>query len=478
MTRQSEIKRRGGAEAAGEELRGVRALVVGCAATGAASARFLAGCGAQVVVTDAKPEAEIEDAAALRRLGVDIKAGGHDGVSLDGVKLVVVSPGVPAAHPLLAAAVRAGAEVIGDIELAWRYIDAPVIAIAGTNGKTTTTTLLGRVLRDAGKKVFVGGNIGTPAIEYVEAGGGADICVLEISSFHLETTRTFNPHIGVLLNITEDHLDRYDSFGHYADTKFRLFENQGPDDIAVVNVNDSVIAKRLASGITRGKVVPFSVAGPLDYGIYLTDEFVVYRMKDETEVYPTAGFRLKGLHNMENIMAVIVAARAAGVTAASITKTLASFDGLHHRMESVRKAGGVVYIDDSKGTNIGALEMALRSLNGPVVLIAGGRDKGGDYTVISMLVREKVKCMVLIGEAAQRIKDALGGLTETILAGSLEEAVKTAAAKAVSGDTVLLSPACSSFDMFKSYKERGERFKELVNALAPERSAGGERADA
>ena len=464
--------------AASQELAGLRCLVVGCAATGVASARFLAGCGAQVVATDTKPESEIEGAAALRRLGVDIKAGGHGGVDISGVKLVVVSPGVPVAHPLLVESARAGAQVISDIELAWRYIDAPVVAVAGTNGKTTTTTLLGRVLSDAGKRVFVGGNIGTPAIEYVEAGGGADLCVLEISSFHLETTRTFNPHIGILLNITEDHLDRYDSFAHYAGTKFRLFENQGPDDIAVVNANDSVIAQRLAFSITKGRVVPFSVAGPLDFGVYLTDGFIIYKKLEGTEIYPTAGFRLQGIHNMENIMAVIVAARASGVTAGSIMKTLASFEGLHHRMESVRKLGGVLYIDDSKGTNIGALEMALRSLNTPVVLIAGGRDKGGDYSVLSSLVKEKVKCMLLIGEARERIKAALGGLTETITADSLEEAVKTAASKAVFGDTVLLSPACSSFDMFKSYKERGDRFKALVNALSKERAASGEGADA
>jgi len=465
MTRTSGTKR-GGTQAAGEDgLRDVRVLVVGCAETGASCARFLAGRGAVVTVTDSKPESDMEYAADLRRIGVDIKAGGHGGVDLDGVGLVVVSPGVPAAHPLLAEAARRGAEVISDIELAWRYIDAPVIAVAGTNGKTTTTTLLGRVLCDAGMKVFVGGNIGTPAIEYVEAGGGAEVCVLEISSFHLETTRTFNPHIAVLLNITEDHLDRYESFGHYADTKFRLFENQGADDIAVVNINDGVIAKRAAAGLTKGRLIRFSVARPLDNGIYLAGEFIIYRRPEATEIYPVAGFRLTGLHNMENIMAVIVVAREVGVTTASITKTLAAFEGLHHRMEQVRRLNGVTFIDDSKGTNVGALEMALRGIGGPVVLIAGGRDKGGDYSVLSALVKDKVKCMVLIGEARFKIKDALGGLAETVLAGSLEEAVKAAAAKAVSGDTVLLSPACSSFDMFKSYKERGERFKELVNAL-------------
>lgn len=459
-------KRSGGIKADPQGLGGVRALVVGCASTGAACARFLARRGAVVIATDSKPEADIEFADELKRQGVELKAGPDAIIDLDGIGLVIVSPGVPSTHPLLVEGRRRGADVISDIELAWRYIDGPVIAIAGTNGKTTATTLMGKVLGDAGLKVFVGGNIGTPAIEYVEAGGGADLCVLEISSFHLETTKTFNPHIGVLLNITEDHLDRYDDFNHYAETKFRLFANQGGSDYAVVNVNDPVIARRLrAGGMTKAKTIPFTAQGALDYGLYLSEGFIVYRKEDATEVYPTAGFKLKGLHNMENIMAVIACARLAGVTASGITKTLASFEGLAHRMEFVREFDGVAYIDDSKGTNIGALQMALRGLGGNVILIAGGRDKGGDYAALSGLVRDKVKLMVIIGEARFKIKDALGGLTETVMADSLEEAVKVARGRAVRGDTVLLCPACSSFDMFKSYKERGERFKELVRAL-------------
>ncbi|MBI5561846.1 MAG: UDP-N-acetylmuramoyl-L-alanine--D-glutamate ligase [Deltaproteobacteria bacterium] len=459
------LKERARAEVA--RLGGIRAVVVGAASTGAAAARFLARAGASVTVTDDKKAEDIECAGELRRLGVELKAGGSAGAPLDGVSLVIVSPGVPFGHPLLAEARRAGADVISDIELAWRCMDAPVYAVAGTNGKTTTATLLGRVLSEAGKKVFVGGNIGTPAIEYVDAGGGADLCVLEISSFHLETTRTFNPRVGVLLNITEDHLDRYDDFNHYAATKWRLFENQGEGDLAVVNVNDPVIAARVKSSpaFTRGRVVPFTVEGGLDYGLYLSGGFIIYRGESGTEVYPTDGIRLKGLHNMENVMAVIACARAAGVGPSDIMKTLACFSGLHHRMEFVRELHGVAYIDDSKGTNIGALQMALRGLPGPVVLIAGGRDKGGDYSALKDLIREKVRLMVLIGEAALRIRAAFAGATEAVMAESLEAAVKTAHARSSSGDTVLLSPACSSFDMFKSYRERGERFKELVRAL-------------
>ncbi|MBI5237175.1 MAG: UDP-N-acetylmuramoyl-L-alanine--D-glutamate ligase [Deltaproteobacteria bacterium] len=455
----------GGLKRALKVLSGRKAVVVGLASTGISAARFLKKCGATVVATDAKPLSALPDAGALAGMGVEIRAGGHEGISFTGAEIVIVSPGVPYDMPLLAEARNSGADVISDIELAYRFIDAPVLAVAGTNGKTTTTTLLGKVLEDAGKTVFVGGNIGTPAIEYVEADMRSDVCVLEVSSFHLETTKTFNPHIGILLNITEDHLDRYRDFGHYAETKFRLFENQGSGDYAVVNFNDPVIAGRAVYG--GGVTVPFTVDGILKEGLFLRGDNIIYvpsKGRSE-EVYPTSGFKLKGLHNIENIMSVIAAARLSGVSRDAILKTLRGFEGLSHRMEPVREKDGVAYIDDSKGTNIGALIMALRGLKGPVVLIAGGRDKGGDYSVLSGLVRDKVKLMVLIGEARFKIKDALGGLTESIIADTLEEAVRLSARRARPGDTVLLCPACSSFDMFKSYKDRGDRFKALVEAL-------------
>ncbi len=457
-----------GVERAKIELKGVRAVVVGLGSTGVSCARFLAGRGAKVVLADDLSMDKLEKAKALIEAcpDVDIKAGAQGGIDLTGVSLVIVSPGVPYAHPLLSEARRRGAEVISDIELAWRFIDAPILAVAGTNGKTTTTTLLGRTLQEAGFKVFVGGNIGTPAIEYVENGAAYDFCVLEISSFHLETTLTFNPHIAALLNITEDHLDRYDSFEHYANTKFRLFENQTSEDFSVVNINDPVIAKRAGSGLGRGAVVPFTVSGEVDKGLFLRPGEIVYRPgNDGEEVYPTSGFKLIGLHNMENIMAVIAMARLVGAPQESVLASIFGFKGLPHRMEFVRTVDNVTYIDDSKGTNIGALEMALRGMNSPVVLIAGGRDKGGDYGVLKTLVREKVRAMVLIGEARFKIQDALGNLTDTLMALTLDEAVAVARSKAIAGDTVLLSPACSSFDMFKSYKERGERFKALVEGL-------------
>ncbi|MDP2690475.1 MAG: UDP-N-acetylmuramoyl-L-alanine--D-glutamate ligase [Deltaproteobacteria bacterium] len=449
---------------AAQALAGKRTLVAGLARTGVSVARFLKKCGAVVAAYDALPVERLAGAGELSAIGVDIKAGGAK-ADTRGVELVVVSPGVPHDMPLLNEARSSGAEVISEIELAYRFMDCPVLAVAGTNGKTTTTTLLATVLEEAGRKVFVGGNIGTPAIEYIESGGGAELCVLEVSSFHLETTESFNPKVGILLNITDDHLDRYRDFGHYAETKFRLFENQREGDFAVVNAADPVIAARARAWPGRGRVVPFTTTGALSEGLWLDGDNVVYSIDGTRELYPVSSFRLKGLHNMENIMAVIAAARLMGIPCGAITGTLKTFGGLAHRMEPVRVLGGVTYMDDSKGTNTGALMMALKGTPAPVILIAGGKDKGGDYGVLSNLVKEKVKLMVLIGEARFKIKDALGPLAETVLAGTLEEAVRLSHERAKAGDTVLLCPACSSFDMFRDYKERGERFKAAVAAL-------------
>ena len=447
-----------------QALAGKKTLVVGLGRTGVSAALFLHGCGALVTASDALPADKLTGAGELSAIGVQIKAGG-EAVDTAGLDLVVVSPGVPSGSPLLVQARANGAAVISEVELAFRFIDCPVLAVAGTNGKTTTTTLLGRILEDAGKKVFVGGNIGTPAIEYAASGGGADLCVLELSSFHLETTDTFNPKVGILLNITEDHLDRYRDFDHYAETKFRLFENQKEGDWAIVNAADPVIARRLSAWQGKGSLIPFSVSGPLERGLWLEGGDVVCNIDGTKRRFDTGRFMLKGLHNIENIMAAVAAALLMGVPQESIERTLVSFTGLGHRMEQVRVLGGVTYIDDSKGTNIGALIGALKGTLAPVILIAGGRDKGGDYGVLKQLIEEKVKLLVLIGEAAPRIKGALGSVAESVEAATLEEAVRISHDSAESGDTVLLCPACSSFDMFRDYKERGERFRAAVEKL-------------
>jgi UDP-N-acetylmuramoylalanine--D-glutamate ligase len=355
-------------------------------------------------------------------------------------------------------------EIISDIELAYRFIDAPIVAVAGTNGKSTTTALIGKILESSGKKVFVGGNIGSPVIEYMEE-EGADWCVLEVSSFHLEAIKDFRPQIGVLLNITEDHLDRYVDFEHYAETKLKLFGNQSGEDYAVVNVGDPVIADAISRGGFKGEVIPFRTSGGLKDGLFLSGTDIVCVSGDSEVVYNTEGFKLTGLHNIENIMATIACAMIVGIPMDSAIEAIKGFEGLPHRMEFIREVNGVRYVNDSKGTNVGALGKALEGSGRNIVLIAGGKDKGGDYRPLKELVREKVKLLVLIGQARFKMKEAIGEATETVLAGGLEEAVGIARKRAEPGDTVLLCPACSSFDMFKNFEERGQVFRSLVETL-------------
>jgi UDP-N-acetylmuramoylalanine--D-glutamate ligase len=447
------------------EIRGKKALVVGLARTGLAVSRFLATRGASVTATDLRSIEELPGVAELDGLGVMLLTGSHPGVEALDADLIVLSPGVPSDLPIIQEARARGVSVMGELELASRFIDCPIVAVAGTNGKTTTTALLGEILTRAGRDVFVGGNIGTPAIEYAISGRKAELCVLEVSSFQLETIQSFCPHIGVLLNITEDHLDRYDGFDGYAATKMRLFENQTAEDFAVVNMADSEIAARFGSGKAGGRAIGFNVPVGPGEGVYLSGGDVVSSIGGAREVYSAEGFALRGLHNTENIMAAVAAARILGVPAGVIRETLSAFEGLCHRMELVRELDCVRYINDSKGTNIGALAMALKGMTAPVVLIAGGVDKGGDYLALEAVMREKVKLLVLIGEAREKIFRALGHTTRTVMVQGLEEAVRVAHAGAVEGDTVLLSPACSSFDMFAGYAERGERFAALVEEL-------------
>ncbi|MFQ5442149.1 MAG: UDP-N-acetylmuramoyl-L-alanine--D-glutamate ligase [Thermodesulfobacteriota bacterium] len=451
-----------------EGFAGLKTLVVGLGSTGIAVSRFLKRLGAEVSAVDAKPMEDIPGAAALAAEGVKVRSGPEWREGFLSASIVVVSPGVPSRSPLLQAARSRGAEVISDVELAYRFMDVPVIAVAGTNGKTTTTTLLGNIFEKAGKRAFVGGNIGTPAIEFFDREERAEAAVLEISSFHLESTKSFNPHIGVLLNITEDHLDRYDGFDDYARTKMRLFENQRAEDYAVINAADPVIAAMFEENPAAATVVPFTVRGALTEGLFLKGSEIVFinRALGIEETYPTDILRIRGVQNIENAMAAAAAARLYGISRDVVMETFAEFGGLRHRMEFVREFEGVRYINDSKGTNIGALKMALSGIDSPVILIAGGRDKGGDYGALSGLVRGKVKLLITMGEAGPRIRDAFSGSVKTASASSLEEAVLKARREAGPGDTVLLSPACSSFDMFRGFKERGERFRTLVKGLA------------
>src|SRR3990172_1930223 len=357
------------------DLKGKNILVVGLAKTGISVAKFLNERGAVVTATDILPESKVKGIGELRNIGVKAETGKHSLKYFLDAELIVLSPGVPPDIAQLQEAMGKGVEIISEIELAFNFIEEPIIAVAGTNGKTTATTLLVKVFEDAGKKVFVGGNIGLPLIEYVISGKKADYLVVEVSSFQLEGIRRFKPYIAILLNITEDHLDRYTSFDEYAAAKFRFFENMGEGDFAIINSDDPVINSKFEIQNSKFQVIPFSSTKILKNGLYYKDGRIVYSMAGKEEFYPTDNFKLKGIHNIENIMATIAAIRCCGISKDKILKTVEGFHGLPHRMEFVREVKGVAYYNDSKGTNIGALQKSLEGLDAPVILIAGGKDK-------------------------------------------------------------------------------------------------------
>jgi len=447
-------------------LKGRKALVVGLAKTGISTAKFLMAQGAVVTTTDMLPASKIKGIDDLQGTGINVETGGHSVKNFLNADLIVLSPGVPPDIGPLQEAKRKGIEIISEIELAYNFIKEPIVAIAGTNGKTTTTTLIGKIFEDAGKAAFVGGNIGLPLIEYVLSEQMAEYLVVEVSSFQLEGIRNFRPHVAILLNITEDHLDRYASFQEYAAAKFRLFENMNKGDYAIVNIDDPVIKSHVPNLKSQLiNVIPFSSSKALKQGIYYQDGSIVYSVGGNEETYPTRDFKLKGIHNIENIMAAIAAVKACAIPMGVILKTIEGFKGLPHRMELIRELNGVSYYNDSKGTNIGALQKSLEGLSSPVILIAGGKDKGGDYTALNDLIKSKIKLLILLGEAKDKIRDAFKGFTDIVMVESLKQAVCTAYNRAENGDVVLLSPACSSFDMFKDYKERGEIFRKEVMRL-------------
>jgi len=446
------------------ELNNKNIVVVGLARTGAAVARFLAERGARVIVTDMREEDALgEFIAKLEGVPVNLELGRHTPHTFLMADLIVVSPGVPMDIKPLELARSHGRAIISEIELAAEFISAPVAAITGTNGKTTTTTLVGEIFKAAGFRTFVGGNIGNPLIDLVTGGESVDRVVAEISSFQLEGIRNFRPKAAVLLNITEDHLDRYGSYQEYIDAKARVFENQTAEDYAILNRDDLIVAG--FADKVRARVFFMSQSVELAEGIWHRDGVITFRHDGVEERFPTDGFRLKGVHNIENIMAALATTLLMGCDAATARRVLEGFSGLPHRMEFVRLLNGVSYYNDSKGTNVGSVVKSLESFPGDITLIAGGKDKGGDYAPLAELVKERVRHLILIGEARERIKEALGALTDTRPVDSLEEAVRLAAELTGKGGVVLFSPACSSFDMFKSYTERGERFMTLVRAL-------------
>jgi UDP-N-acetylmuramoylalanine--D-glutamate ligase len=441
------------------ELQGQRVIVVGLGKSGLAACRLCLEHGARVVGTDSAPRERL--AADITALDIEIQAGGHDAVRFGDADLVVVSPGVPT-FPALELAERAGVEVIGELELACRFLTAPIVAIGGTNGKSTTTTLAGDLLKAAGRRVFVGGNLGEPATTAV--GKDWDAIVLEVSSFQLERAPLFHPRVSVLLNVTEDHLDRYASFELYAEAKGNAFVNQEPGDVAVIPFGDAVCEEQARRG--RGDRVTFGTAGD-----YATEDGVVLEARTG-ESFELTRAKLHGTHNHHNGAAAIAAARALDVSGAAVREGLERFEPLPHRMALVGELSGVRFYDDSKGTNVGASVTALKGLSeARGVLIAGGRDKHGSYAPLVEALRERGRAVVVLGEAAERIFQAIGGAVPVEYASDMPDAVKRAFRLAAPGDAVLLSPACSSFDMFKSYADRGDRFRDAVTRLASEVSA-------
>ena len=446
------------------ELKGKKVLVVGLGKSGLAAALFLRHRGAHVTVSDVRSaEALAKDIPALLEEGIMVEAGGHGLLTFRRQDLIVVSPGVPLDTPELVQVRNFGLPIIGELELAARFLQGKILAITGSNGKTTTTTLVGEILTEAGLPTLVGGNIGTPVISLIEESKPETWSVLEVSSFQLESTQEFHPKIAVILNITPDHLDRHGTFENYALAKERIFAAQTPDDAVVLNADNAraeAAAKRAPSDVQW-----FSLEHPVSSGAWIEGGWVVYRDAQESPVQrimPLTGIPLKGEHNVENVLASVCAARLAGAAPEAIRRAIEQFKAVEHRLEYVATINGVEFYNDSKATNVDATMKAVAAFSAPIHLILGGKDKNSDYTLLSPLLRQHVRGVYTIGSAASKIESHLRGVVSLHSCETLDKAVSAAASAAHPGDIVLLAPACSSFDQFESYEHRGRVFKELV----------------
>lgn len=449
-------------------VKGRKALVIGAARSGIASARFLAQRGATVALNDRKPLSEWSPAAlALKTEGVGLVEGDPPSWLLDQVDLVVISPGVPTRAIPIRYADRRGAEVIGEIELASRFLRGRIVAITGTNGKTTTTSLVGEMLKDAGLKVQVGGNIGTALISMIESSSADGWNVVELSSFQLETIVNFHPTVAAVLNVTPNHMDRYETLMDYAAAKHNIFRNQTAGDAAILNADDEIVSS-WASGL-RAHVVPFSVKRELDEGLFLRGRDLVSRTRDGERVLMSRDeMQLRGTHNVENVLAAIAAGLACGASPDSLRETVRRFRPVEHRLEEVAEIKGVRFINDSKATSVDATMKALEAFAddaGKVVLILGGKGKQASYSPLVDLIKAGVRRMILIGEDAKTIESEIGDAAPFEHATDMREAVARGFAAASGGDVVLLAPACASFDMFESFEHRGRVFKDAVQSL-------------
>ena len=432
--------------------------------TGIATAAFLGLRGARVAVTDEKPREAWDERFARIAREKWLEIGSYDAEILNGADMVIPSPGVPPDNDILAVAVRKKVPVMSEIELAYRFLKKPMIAVTGTNGKTTATSLLGEILAGAGKRVFVGGNIGNPLIEFAGTAQNEDFVVAEISSFQLQWVEKFHPFIAILLNVTCDHVDYHGSFEAYRSIKALIFANQNAADYAILNAEDAE-QKSMAPHI-GAKIALFSSAKEIQRGMHLRGDDLIFKSFDGSEeMYPRSMIKLPGLHNVENIMAAVMAARFCGCGRESIVNAVAGFRGLPHRIEYAGEKKGVKFYDDSKGTNVGSVVRALDTFTEPVILLLGGRDKDGDFDTLQPLLTKKTKKVILFGEARERIAAMIGPEVPAEKRRTLREAVESAYQNAAEGDIVLLSPGCASFDEFKNYKERGDFFKNMIGNL-------------
>jgi UDP-N-acetylmuramoylalanine--D-glutamate ligase len=449
------------------DLKNKRVLVVGLGKSGLSAAMFLRAQGARVTVSDTRSAVALaKEIPALLEAGIMVESGGHGLLTFRRQDLIVISPGVPMDTPEVKQVIAFGLPVIGELELASRYLQGQVVAITGSNGKTTTTTLIGKIFTDSNAPTLVGGNIGLPVIDLVAKSTADTVSVLEVSSFQLETVEQFHPHIAIILNITPDHLDRHGSFENYVAAKERIFAKQDANDYLVLNADDRVT--QMSAGRTKSEVFWFSATKAVRRGAFVRDGVIVWIAKENgvTEpVMPVAEIHLKGAHNVENVLAAVCAGRLARIPAESIRASVAAFRAVEHRLEWVRTRNGVEFYNDSKATNVDAAMKAIASFAGGVHLILGGKDKDSDYRVMADMLKQRVKVVYTIGSAAEKIDRELHGVVKMVSAQTMQRAVAEAAKTAVAGDVVLLSPACSSFDQFENYEHRGRVFRQLVDEL-------------
>lgn len=442
------------------KVAGQQFLIIGAGKTGQSVAKFLARYGARVRLVERTAEAL--DRTTLPD-GIEVRVGDTAEDLLDGIHVVIPSPGVARGHVLLRRALGRGLPVLSEIELASRVLACPILAVTGTNGKSTTTVLLGTMLKEAGMRVFVGGNLGTPLIDACLEEQKLEAAVVEVSSFQLEWVYMFRPQVAILLNLTPDHLDRYSDIREYQRAKAALFAAQQPGDVAVLNRDDPWVWNQRRE--TRGAAISFG-REPVEFGTFLDGNTIIYCGPEPLpRCFRLDGVSLQGAHNQENMMAAVTAAAIWGIPDAAIQRGLERTGGLPHRLQLVRERDGVRFFDDSKGTNVGAMEKSLASFSGNVILLAGGYDKGGDFSALTPLLRTRVKHVILFGAAGPTIRSQLNGTVPSSVVSNLTAAVQQAARYAVPGDTVLLSPGCASFDEFTDYAARGRRFRELVEAL-------------